>query len=78
MIIRSHGVPRSVYDELERAASRLPRCHLPLCAEDPEHCRTGRPKGAVLLVAGDKTHPEVQGIVGHTRGEVFVFAIWTS
>ena len=25
-------------------------------------------------VAGDKTHPEVQGIVGHTRGEVFVFA----
>ena len=31
-------------------------------------------EGAVLLVAGDKTHPEVQGIVGHTRGEVFVFA----
>ena len=28
----------------------------------------------MLLVAGDKTHPEVQGIVGHTRGEVFVFA----
>ena len=31
-------------------------------------------EGAVLLVAGDKTHPEVHGIVGHTRGEVFVFA----
>ena len=31
-------------------------------------------KRQVLLVAGDKTHPEVQGIVGHTRGEVFVFA----
>ena len=31
-------------------------------------------EGAVLLVAGDAAHPEVQGIVGHTRGEVFVFS----
>ena len=33
-----------------------------------------RDRGKTLLVAGDKNHPEVQGIVGHTRGSVFVFA----
>ncbi len=27
-------------------------------------------EGAVLLVAGDAAHPEVQGIVGHTRGGI--------
>lgn len=31
-------------------------------------------EGRTLLVAGDENHPEVQGIVGHTRGSVFVFA----
>ena len=41
VVIRSHGVPRSVYDERHR----VPRCHLPLCAEDPAHCRTGRKRG---------------------------------
>ena len=30
--------------------------------------------GALLLVAGDADHPEVQGIVGHTSGPVQVFA----
>src|SRR5699024_5959563 len=31
-------------------------------------------EGATLLVAGDAAHPEVQGIVGHTSGEVYVFS----
>ena len=50
VVIRSHGVPRSVYDELG-ARHQVPRCHLPLRAEDPAHCRRGRKAGAVLLVA---------------------------
>ncbi len=45
VVIRSHGVPRSVYDELEARGIALPRCHLPLRAEDPAHCRTGRKRG---------------------------------
>ena len=39
VIIRSHGVPRTIYDTLEQ------RGHLPLCEEDPEHCRPGRGRG---------------------------------
>ena len=35
--------------------------------------RAGEEK-KTLFVAGDKTHPEVVGIVGHTTGPVFVFA----
>ena len=31
-------------------------------------------EGKPLLVAGDSTHPEVVGIVGHTTGPVFVFS----
>lgn len=36
--------------------------------------RKASDEGAVLLVAGDAAHPEVQGIVGHTDKEVFVFS----
>ena len=45
VIIRSHGVPRSIYDTLEQRGLRLPRRHLPLCEEDPEHRRQGRSRG---------------------------------
>ncbi len=45
VVIRSHGVPCTIYDELGAARPYLPRCHLPLCEERPEHCRPGpRPR----------------------------------
>ena len=73
VVIRSHGVPRSVYDEI---AARGLTCHdatCPFVAKIHRIAEQADAAGAVLLVAGDAAHPEVQGIVGHTGGEVFVF-----
>ena len=74
VVIRSHGVPRSVYDELTARGIRYHDATCPFVQKIQRIAAEAEKAGAVLLVAGDKTHPEVQGIVGHTRGEVFVFA----
>ena len=74
VVIRSHGVPRSVYDELEANGIPYHDATCPFVQKIQRIAAEAEKEGAVLLVAGDKTHPEVQGIVGHTRGEVFVFA----
>lgn len=74
VVIRSHGVPRSVYDELEARGIPYHDATCPFVQKIQRIAAQAEKEGAVLLVAGDKTHPEVQGIVGHTRGEVFVFA----
>ena len=74
VVIRSHGVPQSVYDELAARGLVVHDATCPFVAKIHRIARQAGEEGRCLLVAGDRTHPEVQGIVGHTRGEVFVFA----
>ena len=74
VVIRSHGVPCSVYDALAARGIRYHDATCPFVQKIQRIAEQAEKENAVLLVAGDKTHPEVQGIVGHTRGEVFVFA----
>ncbi len=74
VIIRSHGVPRSIYDELTARSIPYHDATCPFVQKIQRIAAQAEAEGAVLLVAGDAAHPEVQGIVGHTRGEVFVFS----
>ncbi len=73
VVVRSHGVPQSIYDEI---TARGMVCHdatCPFVAKIHKIAKQAEQEGAILLVAGDAKHPEVEGIVGHTKGEVFVF-----
>ena len=73
VVIRCHGVPETIYDKIN---TRNLVCHdatCPFVSKIHKIAREASEKGAVLLVAGDKNHPEVQGIIGHTKGEAFVF-----
>ena len=74
VVIRSHGVPQSVYDELAALGVPWQDATCPFVAKIHAIARQAEKEGACLAVAGDAAHPEVQGIVGHTRGETFVFA----
>ena len=74
VIIRSHGVPRTIYDTLEQRGLVYHDATCPFGKKIQSIAARAEAEGAVLLVAGDAAHPEVQGIVGHTRGEVFVFS----
>ena len=73
VVIRSHGVPQNVYDELAALGVSWQDATCPFVAKIHAIAQRAEQEGVCLAVAGDKTHPEVQGIVGHTRGETFVF-----
>lgn len=74
VVIRSHGVPRSIYDELDARGCIYHDATCPFVKKIQKVASEAEAAGATLVVAGDVSHPEVQGIVGHTRGEVFVFS----
>ena len=71
VIIRSHGVPAAVYGALR--GREIVDCTCPNVARIHRIAREVTEAGKVLLVAGNPHHPEVEGIVGHAKGEVYVF-----
>ena len=78
VIIRSHGVPRSVYDKISTRSLAYHDATCPFVAKIHKIAMEADKNGALLLVAGDADHPEVQGIVGHTSGPVQVLPTWRS
>ncbi|MEG2597046.1 MAG: bifunctional 4-hydroxy-3-methylbut-2-enyl diphosphate reductase/30S ribosomal protein S1 [Oscillospiraceae bacterium] len=71
VIIRSHGVSRSTYEELE--GHEIIDCTCPFVAKIHRIVAEESAAGKTILIAGNKDHPEVVGIQGHCSGDVFVF-----
>ena len=71
---RSHGVGQSVYDKISTRRLVYHDATCPFVTKIHKIAARAGAEGAMLLVAGDAKHPEVQGIVGHTTGKVEVFA----
>ena len=74
VVIRSHGVPREVYDKINTRSLAFHDATCPFVTKIHKIAAEAGGNGALLLVAGDASHPEVQGIVGHTSGDVRIFA----
>ena len=73
LVIRSHGVPKSITDELDlkgidykdATCPFVKKIHKIVQATDPEH--------DVMLIAGNRNHPEVIGIISYCACEWFSF-----
>ncbi len=74
VVIRSHGVPESVYDYLENNGIKYLDATCPFVSKIHKIVNENSKNGEVILIAGNEKHPEVQGIMGHCNGETFVFA----
>lgn len=74
VVIRSHGVGQSVYDKISTRRLVYHDATCPFVTKIHKIAARAGAEGAMLLVAGDAKHPEVQGIVGYTTGKVEVFA----
>lgn len=73
VVVRTHGVPESVYAELSAAGAEICDATCPFVAKIHDIAKKAGEEGAALLIAGDPEHPEVQGIVGHCPGASFVY-----
>ena len=72
VIIRSHGVGRSVYEKLARLGAPVIDATCPFVLRIHEIVETELKEGRTVFVIGAREHPEVEGIAdGHEH--VFVF-----
>lgn len=73
VIIRAHGVAKSVYDELEKSGAEICDATCPFVKKIHNIVAENSSDEIPVMIAGDPNHPEVIGIKGHCNGEVFVF-----
>ena len=73
VVIRSHGVGRSVYEEIAKRGNPVIDATCPFVTRIHKIVAEKTAQGYFILIAGDESHPEVQGIVGHCDENYFVF-----
>ncbi len=73
LVIRSHGVSKDVIDEIEREGILYADATCPFVEKIHKIVAENSREGRTVLIAGDKNHPEVQGIVGYCEGKYYIF-----
>lgn len=73
LVLRSHGVKAEVYAELALLGLPFLDATCPFVARIHKIVATMSATGYFILLAGDATHPEVEGIVSEISGKSFVF-----
>ena len=73
LVIRSHGVSDDVMQTIKRLNLKCVDATCPFVKKIHNIVSKADANSEVVLVAGDKTHPEVQGIVGCCIAKVYAF-----
>lgn len=74
VIIRSHGVAKKIFDELEARGAQVIDATCPFVSRIHKIALEKTRAGSTVLIAGDAAHPEVEGIRGYCENESYVFA----
>ncbi len=72
VIIRSHGVPRRIYDMIERQGLRLVDATCPFVKKIHRIVSEESKADAQIVIIGNDSHPEVEGIRGWCQGKATV------
>jgi len=73
VIIRSHGVSQSVYDDLTARGNKIIDATCPFVERIHKIVSEKSSEGYTILIAGDANHPEVDGIKGHCKANAYIF-----
>lgn len=72
VVVRTHGVEKNVLDELENNNIEFVNATCPFVTKIHNIVKK-QDENTVVLIAGDKNHPEVLGIKSYCKGPSFVF-----
>ena len=72
VIIRSHGVPKRIYELLEEQGLECVDATCPFVKKIHRIVEEESKKGKHIVIIGDANHPEVQGIKGWSEKEVTI------
>ena len=74
VIIRSHGVPKAIYDKLEEKGLDCVDATCPFVKKIHNIVAEESQKGSHIVIIGNSEHPEVEGIKGWCEGPVTVIS----
>ena len=71
VFIRTHGVTKQLYEHLENRGIPYVDATCPF-VKKAHRIVEGQPDSAIVIIMGDKNHPEVQGIKSFVKGRVLI------
>lgn len=71
VVIRSHGVPKNIYDEISELGLKYADATCPFVSKIHRTVAKAGKENSIVLIIGDKNHPEVKGIEGHCCGKFY-------
>jgi len=75
IIIRSHGVPPSMVEEIEKKGLKIVDATCPFVKDVHEKVIELEKKGYPICILGNPYHPEVIGIAGHVKSPIVVSSL---
>jgi 4-hydroxy-3-methylbut-2-enyl diphosphate reductase len=72
VIVRCHGIPPKVMDELKQRNVQVLDATCPFVQRAMRWARQLTEEGYQVVIVGDESHPEVQAIKGYTNGTAYV------
>ena len=72
VVIRSHGVERSIYDVIQKKGLELVDATCPFVKKIHNIVDKDSSDGKTIIIVGNRNHPEVMGIVGWCNSEPIV------
>ena len=72
IVIRSHGVTKDIYEKLMDTGLEIIDATCPFVKRIHKIVEEESEKGRSIIVIGSANHPEVEGIVSYSKGEVYV------
>ena len=73
LVIRSHGVTLDVMNRIEQCGLSFRDATCPFVKKIHKIVAEHSAAGEIVLIAGDESHPEIKGIIGHLSGEYHTF-----
>jgi 4-hydroxy-3-methylbut-2-enyl diphosphate reductase len=73
VVIRAHGVPRAIEERLARSGVDIIDATCPKVKKAQISILKEQAKGGVLLLFGEKEHPEVRGLLSYANDDALVF-----
>ena len=73
LVIRSHGIPLDMEKQINDACITCSDATCPFVKKIHKIVEKESSEGRIIFVAGNKTHPEVEGIISYCKGELYAF-----
>lgn len=72
IIIRTHGVPKDISEELEKIGCNVIDATCPFVKKAQQYAKLLKDEGYQVLIVGDKEHPEVKGLMSYAGEDAII------